>query len=160
MIVVSDTTPIHYLILIDEESILSELFKRIVIPDAVIREMSHPNAPEQIRRWAANPPEWIEIEKPNEGLASGIVGLGAGETAAIALATDLRADAVLMDDRKAIREALRRDLTVLTTFALFELASRKGLIDRHDTVDALSKTSFHFPPDDVVEEYLRRNEKR
>ncbi|HQU93611.1 MAG TPA: hypothetical protein PLK77_15010 [Pyrinomonadaceae bacterium] len=44
MIVVSDTTPIHYLILIGKESILPALFAEIVIPTVVITEMTHPNA--------------------------------------------------------------------------------------------------------------------
>ncbi|MGD9563174.1 MAG: hypothetical protein AB7F88_13305 [Pyrinomonadaceae bacterium] len=44
MIVVSDTTPIHYLILIGEESILPRLFTEVIIPDIVLSEMNHPNS--------------------------------------------------------------------------------------------------------------------
>ncbi len=48
MIVVSDTTPIHYLILIGKESILPILFTEVIIPDVVLTEISHPNEPSVI----------------------------------------------------------------------------------------------------------------
>ena len=157
MIVVSDTTPIHYLILLQKESILPALFDQIVIPGAVIFEMTHPNAPEPVRTWAADPPEWVTVKTGNDEILSGIAGLGSGETSAIAIALELDADGVLIDDRKAAREAIKKGLTVLTTFALLELASRKGLLDFGSVIDELSRTSFHFPPDEIVDEFLRRN---
>lgn len=157
MIVVSDTTPIHYLILIQKESILPALFVEIVIPAAVIIEMTHRNAPVTVRNWAADPPEWVTVRSGNDQILSGITGLGSGETSAIAIALELDAGGVLIDDRKAVREAVKNGLNVLTTFALLELASRKGLLDFGSVIAELSKTSFHFPPDDIVDEFLRRN---
>lgn len=157
MIVVSDTTPIHYLIVIEKELILPSLFAETVIPAAVIVEMTHPNAPESVRSWAASPPDWVTVGSADEDILSGIAGLGSGESSAIALAIELEADGVLLDDRKAVREAVKNGLNVLSTFALLELASRKGLVDFELAIDELSKTSFHFPPDDIVEEFLRRN---
>ena len=41
MITVSDTTPLHYLILIRKETILPALFGEIIIPEAVASEMLH-----------------------------------------------------------------------------------------------------------------------
>jgi len=38
MIVVSDTSPINYLVLIERHDLLPELFQRVLIPDAVHRE--------------------------------------------------------------------------------------------------------------------------
>ena len=157
MIVVSDTTPIHYLILIQKESILPALFDEIVIPAAVITEMSHPNAPETVRDWAESPPDWVTVKTGSDEIVSRILALGSGETAAIAVAIELAAEAVLMDDRKAVREAVKNGLNVLTTFALLELASKKDLIDFAGVVGELSKTSFHFPPTEIVDEFLRRN---
>jgi hypothetical protein len=61
----------------------------VFTPPAVIAEMSHPDTPEQVRKWAASPPGWLEIKEPAdiEDIASlGKKGLrGAGEKAAIAL---------------------------------------------------------------------------
>ena len=39
MIVVSDTSPLNYLVLIDLQHILPELFERILIPAAVREEL-------------------------------------------------------------------------------------------------------------------------
>jgi predicted nucleic acid-binding protein len=160
MIVVSDTTPIHYLVLIERETILPSLFDSVIIPDAVRLEMLHPNAPDKVREWVYDIPSWIQFSSPTDVASAMIRGLGQGETAAIALAIEKRADAVLMDDKKAVREARKNNLTVLTTFALLEIAAIKGLLDLEQTLDELSKTTFRMPPDEVVQEYLRRNRER
>ena len=89
-----------------------------------------------------------------------IGGLGAGETAAIALAIEENADAFLMDDRKAIREARQNNLTVLTTLAVLELAAIKNLLDLPLAFDDLAQTSFRLPSDEIIEEFLNRDRAR
>ncbi len=64
MIAVSNTTPLHYLVLVDVEEILPRLFDRIVVPGAVLAEMSHERAPARVREWAAHPPTWLQIAAP------------------------------------------------------------------------------------------------
>lgn len=59
MIVIADTTPLNYLILIDLTHILSELFKQVVIPRAVLNELQSPQAPEKIREWFTHRPDWL-----------------------------------------------------------------------------------------------------
>ena len=81
MITVSDTTPVHYLILIQKETILPALFGEIIIPDAVAVEMRHANAPDVIRRWIETPPDWAKIKTASPAFLKGIRGLGQGETA-------------------------------------------------------------------------------
>lgn len=156
MIVVSDTTPIHYLILVGEESILPATFGEIIVPEAVAAEMTHRNAPSPVREWIANPPDWVMIESASKATLAGVHGLGPGESSAIAIAIDKHAQAVLMDDRKGIREARKLGLTVLTTFTVVEMAANGGLIDLEIVLKRLAKTSFRMPPDEVVEEYLNR----
>jgi predicted nucleic acid-binding protein len=51
-VVVSDTTPLHYLILAGRESILQKPYGKLVIPPAVLTELSHASAPVQISNWA------------------------------------------------------------------------------------------------------------
>lgn len=57
MIVVSDTTPIHYLILTEREFILPRLFGEVIVPDAVLDEMRSQRAPLSVREWAEWTPE-------------------------------------------------------------------------------------------------------
>jgi predicted nucleic acid-binding protein len=56
MIVVSDTSPINYLVLIELQDLLPELFQRVLIPDAVHRELQSAAAPDPIRRFLAEAP--------------------------------------------------------------------------------------------------------
>lgn len=160
MIIVSDTTPVHYLILIQREFILPELFGEILIPEAVAREMLHENTPDLVRGWIHDPPDWVTIRAALPKFEHEIAGLGQGETAAIALAIEERADAILMDDRKAIREARKNNLTVLTTFAVLELAAVKNLIDLPMVLNELAQTSFRLPPEEIIEDYLNRDRER
>jgi predicted nucleic acid-binding protein len=63
--------------------------------------------------------------------------LGGGETAAIALAEELEADWVLMDERKGSRVAQGRGLRVAGTLTILEEAGAKGLLDFEETRDRL-----------------------
>lgn len=68
VIVVADTSPINYLILIDQIAILETLYGRILIPHAIQEEMLSLMAPASVRAWAKNPPNWLEILSPSAGL--------------------------------------------------------------------------------------------
>jgi predicted nucleic acid-binding protein len=60
-LVVADTTPLNYLILIRQADLLSALFDKVFIPHIVRDELCHDEAPEEVRRWIAQPPPWLEI---------------------------------------------------------------------------------------------------
>jgi predicted nucleic acid-binding protein len=53
MIVVSNTSPLNYLVLIELQHILPTLFERILIPEAVRRELQSAAAPDAIKRFVA-----------------------------------------------------------------------------------------------------------
>jgi len=73
--------------------------------------------------------------------------LGVGETAAIALATELNADLVLMDDRRGVAAALHRGLTVTGTLGLLARAAAQGLLDLADAFQRLKATNFRYRQD-------------
>ncbi len=60
MIVVSDTSPLNYVVLIDLQYILPELFERILIPAAVREELQSADARDPIARFLAGTPAWLE----------------------------------------------------------------------------------------------------
>ena len=111
MIVVADMGPLHYLVLIEAEHILPRLFARVLTPPAVLAEMSHPDTPEPVRRWASSPPPWLEIKEPADIEDIPSLGKrgsrGAGEKAAIALAREERADARVLRRRSSFRRKRR-----------------------------------------------------
>ena len=70
------------------------------------------------------------------------LALGLGERAAIALAEELSADALLIDDRDGRREAARRRLPVLGTLRVLADAAEQGLIDLRAALERLTLTNF------------------
>ena len=58
MLVVADTSPLNYLVLIGEVDLLSHLFGQVCVPDAVIVELQHERTPELVRSWVTAPPVW------------------------------------------------------------------------------------------------------
>jgi predicted nucleic acid-binding protein len=127
MIVVSDTSPLNYLILTESVHVLPAIFGRVYAPTAVVKELSHPRNPEAVQTWASSPHEWLKIQDPTRSDSS--LKLGVGETAAISLAVELKADRVLVDERKGYKAALPRGLNATTTLGVLEEASHRSLID-------------------------------
>ena len=140
MIVVSDTTPLNYLVLIDAIDILPKLFGRIAIPASVIVELSHARTPFKVRQWVNDLPEWAIVQtvlKVDE-----TISLGRGEQEAISLAGVLKADLMLIDDQKARKLAKARGLEAAGTLGVLEAASKKGLIDLKEAFVRLQATTF------------------
>lgn len=154
MIVVADTSPLLYLILIEHDDILPALYGRVIAPRAVVSELMHPDAPAVVREWVASPPVWLRVESPRRTITPSL-RLGPGETEAIALAESLNADALLMDDRDGRREATSRHLPVLGTLRVVADAAEAKLIDLPDAVGRLRQTTFRAS-DDLFEWLLSR----
>lgn len=160
MIVISDTSPINYLILTGDIGILEKLFGRIVVPQAVFRELQHPKTPQRVKDWIANAPSWLEVKQAEASLFVPSKRIGDGEREAIALALELKADAVLIDDRDGTQEARKQSLIAVGTVNLLERAAEKDLLNLPETLDRLSRTSFRLPPSEIVVAMLERDRKR
>jgi predicted nucleic acid-binding protein len=150
MIVVCEMGPLHYLVLIGCDHILPRIFDRVITARVVIeQEMADPHTPEPVRLWAASPPQWLEIREPQqvEDIPSlGRPGVrGDGDRAIISLARELGADFLIMDDRKARREAKKRGIESLWMLEVLDEAAERGLIDDlSDRLDHLvGRTPFY-----------------
>lgn len=64
MIVIADTSPINYLIQIEQIDVLPSLYGRILVPVSVCDELRRAQAPHDVQRWIANPPNWLEGRTP------------------------------------------------------------------------------------------------
>jgi predicted nucleic acid-binding protein len=142
MSVVSNTTPLNYLVLINEAEVLREIYGRIVIPQAVIDELQHDETPAIVRRWIANRPEWLEVRQISIAGDVALEELGAGEREAIALAEQLGASAIILDERAARQEASRRGLPVTGTLGVLDKAAERGLLDLGEAFGLLQQTTF------------------
>src|SRR5690606_27064029 len=103
MIVIADTSPINYLVLIDAIGILPELFGEVIIPDAVCDELKHERAPEPVNRFINEEHSWLIVKKVEVPENTGLDELGPGERSAIFLAETEKADLLIIDERKGMR---------------------------------------------------------
>jgi predicted nucleic acid-binding protein len=63
MIIVADTSPINYLVLIGAIDILKALFGRVIIPQAVLGELQHEKTPTAVKVWCDAYPDWLEVRQ-------------------------------------------------------------------------------------------------
>lgn len=76
MIVVADTSPINYLVLIGEIDLLQKLFGKALVPNAVWNELSADGAPIAVKSWIAANPTWVDIGIPSSIDKTITLGLG------------------------------------------------------------------------------------
>jgi predicted nucleic acid-binding protein len=152
-VVVADTTPLHYLVLIAQAEVLRSLFGEVMIPEAVLDELRHPNAPPAITAWLQSPPQWLCVEKV--GHVDESIQLGRGEKEAISLAIERRVPIVLMDERRGRKAAEARGLLAVGTLNILDVADERGLLDGVTALRTLRQTTFR-----ADEELLDRFEAR
>ena len=157
MIVLSDAGPIHYLTLIGQINLLRDLFQIIVVPGAVRDELTDANTPAEVRSLMTQPPAWIQIRDPRE--SKKIRGLDAGESAALFLAVEIKADLILCDDMSARRAARALKFRIAGTLSVLEEAASKNLIDLPDAISKLRTTNFYIS-ENLLEQALSRDRER
>ena len=143
MIVVADTSPINYLLLIDQIDLLLRLFQQIIIPDVVRDELLDPSAPTVLRQWIANPPSWLTVQTVS-GVDTTLNALDPGEQAAITLAQTLPADLLIIDERLGRRIASDRGIPIIGTLGILDDAASQGLIQLADAIARLQRKNFRI----------------
>ncbi|NOT48375.1 MAG: DUF3368 domain-containing protein [Acidobacteria bacterium] len=147
MIVVSDTSPLNYLILIGQESLLPKLFGNVVIPQVVFDELRGKGAPSLIIEWSRNLPAWIQIKQTHLVPIPSLDILDRGEREAILLVQELSADLLVVDDKQARMAAADLGIEITGTVGIIDKAARMGLIDLRTVIDKLQTTNFFISAD-------------
>ena len=129
MIVVSNTSPIIALAGIGQLDLLRAVHGEILVPDAVFDEITVAGAGQPGAREVAAA-EWIKrrpaLDAPLVNALS--LELDAGEAQAIALAVEVRADLILLDERRGRRAAQRLGLTIAGTLGVLIAAKDRGVL--------------------------------
>lgn len=144
MLVVADSSPLIYLSRVGILHVLVDLFKEVVVPQAVWDEIveRRPDAPgvDALRQAT-----WVRVAQ-NPAVDVNL-GLDPGETAAILLAEMLRADLLLIDERVGRSIARRRRVEVRGTLGVLVLARRSDLLPAVKPVlEALVAEGFRIAP--------------
>jgi predicted nucleic acid-binding protein len=142
MIVVSDTSPICYLLLINRIDILQALYGVIVIPKIVADELGASESPPVVKSWIAQPPIWLQIQPIELPQRIELGKLDPGERDAILLAEQLKANLVILDDKSARRIAGERGLKIIGLLGIVKDAARSGLLDLEMTFEQLRDVGF------------------
>jgi len=145
--VICNTSPIQYLNQLQLLHILPALAGRVIIPPAVVEELS------QGRTSGINLPDvnvlkWVEIRRPVSELAVPLVtDLGSGETEVLMLALEMREAVVVLDDDLARRVAETLGLRLTGTLGLLLDAKKAGLIPAiAPLLDQLQTLRFRVAP--------------
>jgi hypothetical protein len=137
--VVVDASPLIAFQQIGHLPLLQALFTTLLVPNAVAREIA-PSVPSQ---------PWIVERQPSQPLAPQVLqaSLGAGESEAISLALELRADRFIVDEKAARHLAQALGLRVIGTLGVLLAAKRKGLVPAvRALVEALLEKNFWISP--------------
>jgi predicted nucleic acid-binding protein len=129
MIIVSDTSPVSNLILIQRLDILQKLFSEIIVPPAVdveIRALKHFSKDLSEYKNA----EWIKVSQPLnlQKVQTLQAKLDEGEAQAIVLALETNCDLLLMDERIGTNIARQEGLQTIGLVGVLIKAKQNGLI--------------------------------
>ncbi len=146
MIVISDTSPICYLVLIDCIEVLPILYENVIIPQAVYEELQAESTPKVVKEWIENYPDWLVIRNITNASDSELSKLDKGEREAIILAEEIKANLLILDDKLARTMATKRGLKIIGLLGILLDAAKNNLIDLPTKVNQLQETSFFVSP--------------
>jgi predicted nucleic acid-binding protein len=156
-LVVSDSGPVHYLVLCEVIHVIPSLYGQLVIPSSVAEELTHAHAPAPVSAWIKSMPAWASIQGARE--IDPAEQLGMGEREAIALARELKAAELLVDDRLARKVAVQRGLLITGTVGILEKAAERGLLNLSEALQKLLRTNFRVDAQ-VIREALEQDATR
>jgi len=160
MIVVADTSPLNYLVLIGEADLLYQLYGRVLIPQAVLSELQDPGAPSAVVGWIERRPPWLEVRQVAVRLEESSQELDVGESEAVALAEENRPDVLLLiDEETGRREARRRNIPTTGTLGVLDDAAERSLVDLGAAIQRLRDTNFRAS-DSLLEWFIARDRQR
>jgi predicted nucleic acid-binding protein len=135
MLVVSDSSPINFLVRLKTVEVLPSLFDTVLIPPMVESELTRASTPIEVRDFLRSKPAWLHVRAPSA--VEHIAKLDLGEEAAISLAAEVKAEMILLDDGDARRAAAARGLAVIGLIGILERADERGLLSLLDVAARL-----------------------
>ncbi|MEH2052061.1 DUF3368 domain-containing protein [Nostoc sp.] len=131
MIVVSNTSPISNLAAIGQLVLLQQLYGKVIIPSAVYQEILNSGVTDP-GTLAIKNLNWIQtIPVTNLVLLQTLqINLDPGEAEAIALAVELNADRLIIDERRGRNEAIQAGLQVTGLLGILLAAKQQGFVSQ------------------------------
>ncbi|MEH2115447.1 DUF3368 domain-containing protein [Nostoc sp.] len=161
MTIVSNTSPISNLAKVGQINLLRQLYETVLIPTAVYEELLDERAGEDVIT-AVQSAIWLKIQVvENQELVSELRNLiNLGEAEAIALAIQVNAARLLIDERLSRKAAVNRKLRITGVFGILLTAKQQGLIAAIKPVmdDLVAKANFRVSSQLYAEVLMAANE--
>lgn len=142
-VVVADTSPVNYLVLIGQIEVLSRLYGKVFIPPEVLAELVDSGAPIEVMEWTRSRPHWLEVRAVRkEQNDPALRHIDPGERAAILLAQEESDTLLLIDDAAGRAEANRRNIPNTGTLGVLKAAAVLQLLDLPAVLARLAATNF------------------
>ena len=142
-VVIADTSPLNYLLLIDEIAILPRLYDQVLIPPEVLAELSDADAPPEVLQWVRMHPLWLQTRQVRiVDDDPALLQLDPGERAAILLAQQEAGALLLIDDAAGRKEATRLGIPSTGTLGILRAAAIRQLLDLPAALRNLAATNF------------------
>lgn len=147
-VVVSDTSPIRVLNHLQLTPLLERLYGEVLIPPGVADELADPASALPPLNWSTVP--GLRLQAPTDAarVAQLLDTLDRGEAEAIALALEVKAAALLVDEREARSVALSLGLRPVGVLAMLVRAKGAGFIPAvKPLMDEVRRAiGFHISP--------------
>lgn len=155
MIVVSDSSPLISLARANHTFLLPQLFGRVIVPEAVRAELE--NAPSGAPELDLQRETWLSIVALKDQAKAATFNdlLDPGEAEAIALALELKADWLLMDERKARAFAQKLGIRVIGVLGVLLEAKKRSVIEKIAPVLSELDSAGIWIADDLKNKALR-----
>lgn len=158
-LVIADTSPIRYLIQVGQIDLLQRLLETITIPAEVASELADLSAPPAVQAWIKSTPAWVSVVDAVGTDDPDLSNLDPGERAAIALGITLKADLILIDERRGYATAVRKGIEVTGTLGILDIAAKGRLINLEQTIERLKQTNFRYRKE-IIEELVAQHRDR
>lgn len=159
MTIVCDTSPLLLFARADRLGLLPALYQRVVVPGAVLQEVNV-QADEPARQIQVHVQQDVFQRKEAQGRSLDAVGenMGRGERAAIALARELDAELVVLDDEQGRTEARRHGLSITGSIGiLIEAKERDAIASMRRELDRLVEEGLWID-EQLYDRVLREHE--
>jgi uncharacterized protein len=147
MLAVCNTSPISNLASIDRLELLKSQFSVVWIPSAVQAELrAHPDTEARLSIQTAIDSQWIRIAtpQPSKLLSLLLAHLHRGEAETVALAIDLKANIIVIDEQEARQVATEAGLSVTGVLGVLLRAKKTGQISAVGPEIRLLREKAHF----------------
>lgn len=144
--IVSNTSPLRYLIAVGHADLIKEIFEEVLIPPAVLAELTHSSCRDDVRHWIEHRPAWLNVQKPLSTPSHDFVTkLDPGERESIQLALETHPNFILIDERLGRGAATALGLTVIGVLGLLREGYRLQYVyDPLDVLDEMRHVGFRL----------------